>query len=184
MSFWLSFRTLFSSLLHALGFAQRQATLILLGLDNAGKTTLQYKLKTGQLQQFLPTTRAKEETLNIEGMTIKAWDLGGHQAARQLWRKYADIADGIIFMVDANDPDRLAEAAEELHGLLRADELADIPIAIFANKCEMKSSLSVVELESGLKLREVTHARIQLFRVSVIAGEGYVDGFRWIASVV
>lgn len=48
-----------------------------------------YKLKSGSLQQFLPTQRAKEETLQVEGVTIKAWDLGGHQAARQLWTKYA-----------------------------------------------------------------------------------------------
>lgn len=113
MSFlWSGLRSWLSSVLQSLGFAQKQATIVLLGLDNAGKTTLQWKLKTGRLQQFAPTQRAKEEVLVIDGLQIRAWDLGGHQAARQLWTKYCAMADGIVVMVDANEPTRFPEAAQ------------------------------------------------------------------------
>ena len=97
-----------------------------------------YRLKTGSLQQFLPTQRAKEETLVVEGLTLRAWDLGGHLAARQMWTRYAAMADAAIFMVDAADPERLPEAAQELKDLLACAEMAEVPVAIFANKCELK----------------------------------------------
>ncbi len=122
------------SILEKLGFIGKEATLVLLGLDNAGKTTLQFKLKTGKLQGFTPTERAKEETLQIGGVTIKAWDLGGHAAARHLWRRYATAADGIVFMVDAADRDRIAEAKTELHSLLSdANINASVAAAITAS---------------------------------------------------
>ena len=78
----------------------------------SSKTTLQWRLKTGELQDFAPTQRAKEELLTIEGLQIRAYDLGGHAAARQLWTKYCAMADGIVFMVDANEPARFEEAAQ------------------------------------------------------------------------
>ena len=54
-------RSIFVSVLQKLGFVNKEATIVLLGLDNAGKTTLQWKLKTGSVQLFVPTQRAKEE---------------------------------------------------------------------------------------------------------------------------
>jgi len=172
-SLFSSLRGWLTSLLQSLGFASKSATVILLGLDNAGKTTLQHRLKSGQLQQFMPTQRAKEETMQIEGLTIRAWDLGGqahteqhraclqgealsrrtcfahdfpcvllfallgHAAARQLWVKYAAMADGLIFMVDAAEPSRLAEAATELKALLQAVAQAQVPVAVLANKSDI-----------------------------------------------
>jgi GTPase SAR1 family protein len=77
-------KSFFTGLLQQMGFLNKRATIVLLGLDNAGKTTLQYKLKHGNVQAFVPTQRAKEEELTIGGVSIKAWDLGGHQAVRSL----------------------------------------------------------------------------------------------------
>ena len=65
-------------LLQQLGFYQKEATVVLLGLDNGGKTTLQYRLSTGKLQSFLPTERAQQETVTIGTLTMHTWDLGGN----------------------------------------------------------------------------------------------------------
>lgn len=105
MSFLYSF---FSSLLYTIGWKDRKpTTVILLGLDNAGKTTLQYKLKHGHIQQFLPTQRAKEELITLSSSSsstsssssssgtasnqVRLWDLGGHKSARLLWKKYFNM---------------------------------------------------------------------------------------------
>ena len=58
-------RSLFQSLLLRLGLASKDATLVLLGLDNAGKTTLLYRLKNGSVKPFAPTQRANIEEVSV-----------------------------------------------------------------------------------------------------------------------
>jgi GTP-binding protein SAR1 len=88
-------------------------------------------------------------------------------------------------MVDAADGERLQEAHDELQGLLRAEEVKNIPIAVLANKCDVKSSLSREQLIKGLTLEELADAHsgpLQLFLVSVVKGTGYLDAFKWLSG--
>jgi GTP-binding protein SAR1 len=174
----------FSNLLHKLGFLNKTATVILLGLDNAGKSTLAYKLKTGKIIQLLPTQAAKEDSLQIADLTLTTIDLGGHEAARHLWKKYTTLADGLIFMVDSADESRLDEAKQELHALLTIQGVYDIPVAIFANKQDIPGAFSSQQIIEALSLNSVAHTKYQLFCTSVVRGEGYTDGFNWLAKEI
>jgi len=178
-------QSLVTLLLKKLGFLNKRATLILLGLDNAGKTTLQCKLQTGMLRSFAPTTRAKSEEMVIGGIKMTAWDLGGHAAARHLWKNYWLQADGIVFMIDSADPERFEEARQELEQLALSKELpADVPVVIFGNKCERKDSAPAEALAKALdiaKLHAATERPIELFMISCLKGEGYEAGFRWLS---
>lgn len=120
----------------------------------------------------------------MEGLTLQCWDLGGHQVARQLWKKYCTMADGLIFMVDGSDSARLSESAQELHDLLHAVDLTGIPLAIFANKSELSHAMTLDAIQQGLNWQQVVHEPLAIFAVSVIKGTGYEEGFRWIAANV
>ena len=85
--------------LYALGLWKKEATVLLLGLDNAGKTTLLNKLKTGQIGRFPPTQRAGTEEVEVGSVRLRAHDLGGHKAARAVWGDYFAQTDAIIYMV-------------------------------------------------------------------------------------
>lgn len=65
------------------------------------------------------------------------WDVGGQDKIRPLWRHYFQNTQGIIFVVDSNDRDRIGEAREELQRMLNEDELRDAILLVFANKQDL-----------------------------------------------
>eukprot|EP01095_Lingulamoeba_sp_RSL-Kostka_P002849 TRINITY_DN1376_c0_g1_i1.p1 TRINITY_DN1376_c0_g1~~TRINITY_DN1376_c0_g1_i1.p1 ORF type:complete len:189 (+),score=72.13 TRINITY_DN1376_c0_g1_i1:109-675(+) len=184
--------TFFWGWLYQLGFFNKDATVILLGLDNAGKTTLLSKLKTGATHQFAPTERAQNEDIVIGKVKINAWDLGGHEQVRFAWNQYFVQADAVIFMVDSHDKERMSEAREEIQFLLEDEELEDVPFVIIGNKIDLNGSLGRKEIieELDLETRIVesendSEARkIEVFSCSVIEGIGIEDAFEWLSNVV
>eukprot|EP00472_Partenskyella_glossopodia_P005324 CAMPEP_0197520440 /NCGR_PEP_ID=MMETSP1318-20131121/5788_1 /TAXON_ID=552666 /ORGANISM="Partenskyella glossopodia, Strain RCC365" /LENGTH=188 /DNA_ID=CAMNT_0043072007 /DNA_START=39 /DNA_END=605 /DNA_ORIENTATION=+ len=167
-----------------LGFARKDATVVLLGLDNAGKTCLQHKMKTGETHSFIPTTKPKDNEITIGDVTLTAWDLGGHKAVRKLWKTYYRTADGVVFVVDAADTKRFAEVKRVIAYLLRDQALKTIPIAILGNKSDRKDAVDMVRLreEIGLPKLYSDTEKIKMFRTSVIEGYGYPAAFSWLAA--
>lgn len=113
-----------------MGLMNKKAKIVFLGLDDAGKTTLLLRLKEDVMKQMDPTQQPYSEELVlgkrliIEGkIRFKAWDLGGHEAARKTWRNYVSDVDGIIYLVDSSNVKRLEESRIELQGVLEMPEL-------------------------------------------------------------
>ena len=86
-----------------LGFFQKSANIIFLGLDNAGKTTMLNMLQTGKFLAMDSTVHPHKAEVTIGNIKFNSYDLGGHAQARKVWREYTGSVDGIIFMVDAAD---------------------------------------------------------------------------------
>eukprot|EP01114_Cavostelium_apophysatum_P012996 TRINITY_DN3059_c0_g1_i1.p1 TRINITY_DN3059_c0_g1~~TRINITY_DN3059_c0_g1_i1.p1 ORF type:complete len:188 (-),score=36.55 TRINITY_DN3059_c0_g1_i1:14-577(-) len=178
------------NLLYKLGFWKKNATILLLGLDNAGKTTLLHKLKHGSVRLVIPTQRAQLQEIELGNVKFRAWDLGGHEQVRSLWKEYFFEADAVIFLVDSADDERFEEAKKELNSLLDDESLKGVPFLILANKTDMMTAWPLDRLIGAIgienrQLGSVAGDRpIQIFRCSLVEGTGYGEGFRWLSDIL
>jgi ADP-ribosylation factor protein 1 len=118
----------------------------------AGKTTLLYKLKLGDRVDTVPTIGFNVESIQYRNVSFTVWDVGGQDRIRSLWKHYFWNAQGLIFMVDSNDRDRLAEARDELQRLLGEPELERVKVLVFANKQDLPRAVNVAEVTEKLGL--------------------------------
>ncbi|KAI2469693.1 ADP-ribosylation factor family-domain-containing protein [Annulohypoxylon bovei var. microspora] len=175
--------TLYNACIY-LGLFKKRAKILLLGLDNAGKSTLMLRLIRDHLGALQPTIHPTSHELIIGNLRCTTFDLGGHQQARRLWRDYFPEVTGVVFMVDAKDPERFDEAREELLALLAVEELRDVPFMILGNKIDHPYAVSEDALRYQLGIEQVMYRPIELFMCSVVLRQGYGNGFRWLAQHV
>merc|ERR1712188_235269 len=109
----LAFSRLFSKLI-----GKQEVRILMVGLDAAGKTTILYKLKLGEIVTTIPTIGFNVEIVEYKNISFTVWDVGGQDKIRRLWRYYYQGTNAIIFVVDSCDRDRMEEAREELAKML------------------------------------------------------------------
>eukprot|EP01105_Mastigella_eilhardi_P004102 TRINITY_DN1541_c0_g1_i1.p1 TRINITY_DN1541_c0_g1~~TRINITY_DN1541_c0_g1_i1.p1 ORF type:complete len:184 (-),score=54.69 TRINITY_DN1541_c0_g1_i1:46-597(-) len=175
------------NVLYALGFWNKRGSLLLLGLDNAGKTTLLSKLKTGTVNAFAPTQRPQMESLHIGPCVFNTFDLGGHDMVRDMWREYYASTDAIVFVVDAADQRRLPEARNEFFMLMQETASKHTPVAVLGNKCDLWDKAMSAEdfiREMGLAsyLKDGDPRSTKVFMTSLVQGTGYLEALQWLAG--
>ena len=121
-------------------------------LDAAGKTTILYKMKLNETVNTIPTIGFNVETLQYKNLEFNCWDIGGQHKLRSLWQHYYDNTQGLIYVVDSADAERLEEARESLHMILQEEAMRDVPVLIYANKMDLPNALSVPQLSERLGL--------------------------------
>ena len=126
--------------------------MLMVGLDAAGKTTILYKLKLGENVQTIPTIGFNVETVEYKNLNFTIWDVGGQDKIRPLWRHYYPNTQGIIFVVDSNDRDRIDFARDELQRLLAEDDLKDATLLVFANKQDLPHAHVAEELADDFQI--------------------------------
>merc|ERR1711935_902101 len=122
------------------------------GLDAAGKTTILYKLKLGEVVTTIPTIGFNVEEVQFKNINFTVWDVGGQDKIRKLWRYYYQNTQGLIFVVDSNDRDRIQDAREEIAKILSEDEMRDAVVLVFANKQDLPNSMPAAEITEKLSL--------------------------------
>ena len=100
---------------------KKDMRILMVGLDAAGKTTILYKLKLGEVVTTIPTIGFNVETVDYKNISFTVWDVGGQDKIRNLWRHYYQNTQGLIFVVDSNDKARIEDARNELHKMLQEE---------------------------------------------------------------
>ena len=152
------------------------------GLDAAGKTTILYKLKLGEIVTTIPTIGFNVETVEYKNISFTVWDVGGQDKIRPLWRHYYQNTQGLIFVVDSNDKDRVGEAHDELHRMLSEDELREAIVLVFANKQDLPNAMSVAEVTDKLGLHSLRNRKWYIQATCATSGEGLFEGLDWLSA--
>ncbi|XP_039045632.1 ADP-ribosylation factor 2-B-like [Hibiscus syriacus] len=151
----------------------------MVGLDAAGKTTILYKLKSGEIVTTIPTIGFNVETMEYKNISFTVWDVGGQDKIRPLWRHYIQNTQGLIFVVDTNDHDRVVEARDELHRMLNEDELRDAVLLVFANKQDLPNAMNAAEITDKLGLHSLRMRHWYIQSTCATSGEGLYKGLDW-----
>ncbi|KAL2167244.1 hypothetical protein VTG60DRAFT_1568 [Thermothelomyces hinnuleus] len=163
---------------------QKEMRILMVGLDAAGKTTILYKLKLGEVVTTIPTIGFNVETVEYRNIQFTVWDVGGQDKIRPLWRHYFQNTQGIIFVVDSNDRDRVPEAREELQRMLNEDELRDALLLVFANKQDLPNAMSVAEITDKLGLHSLRQRTWYIQSTCATSGDGLFEGLDWLAQEI
>ena len=156
--------------------------ILMVGLDAAGKTTILYKLKLGEIVTTIPTIGFNVETVEYKNISFTVWDVGGQDKIRPLWRHYYQNTQGLIFVVDSNDKDRVGEAHDELHRMLSEDELREAIVLVFANKQDLPNAMSVAEVTDKLGLHSLRNRKWYIQATCATSGEGLFEGLDWLSA--
>ncbi|GAC75623.1 cystathionine beta-lyases [Moesziomyces antarcticus T-34] len=175
-----------SSLSKAMGkiFGNKEMRILMLGLDAAGKTTILYKLKLNQSVTTIPTVGFNVETVQYKNVKFNVWDVGGQDKIRPLWRHYYTGTQGLVFVVDSQDRDRIDEARQELHRIIGDREMRDCLLLVFANKQDLPGAMSPAEVTEKLGLHRMRDRSWFVHPSCATSGEGLYEGLSWLSQNV
>ncbi|KAM4634081.1 ADP-ribosylation factor-like protein 3 [Polymixia lowei] len=158
----------------------QEVRLLLLGLDNAGKTTLLKQLAAEDISHITPTQGFNVKSVQSSGFKLNVWDIGGQRKIRPYWRNYFENTDVLIYVIDSSDRKRFEETSQELSELLDEEKLAGVPLLVFANKQDLTAAAPVSELAESLNLHTLRDRMWQIQACSAVTAEGVQDGMTWI----
>ncbi|KAI9205327.1 ADP-ribosylation factor-like protein 3-like protein [Polychytrium aggregatum] len=167
------------SLLRKLKRSDKEVRILLLGLDNAGKTSVLKRLASEDITEIKPTQGFNIKSVSQDGFKMNVWDIGGQKSIRPYWRNYFESTDILIYVIDSSDRRRLEETGQELNLLLEEAKLAGVPLLVFANKQDLVTALPADEIATALNLNSIRDRRWQIQPCSAKTGDGVSDGMEW-----
>ncbi|KAK4258040.1 hypothetical protein QN277_007550 [Acacia crassicarpa] len=165
-------------------FPAQEYKIVVVGLDNAGKTTTLYKLHLGEVVTTNPTVGSNVEELVYKNIRFEVWDLGGQERLRTSWATYYRGTHAVIVVIDSSDRARISTMKDELFRLLGHEELQQSVILVFANKQDLKDAMTPAEITDALSLHSIKNHDWHIQACSALTGDGLYDGLGWIASQV
>ncbi|KAG1044072.1 hypothetical protein G6F46_011183 [Rhizopus delemar] len=161
-------------------FSKTPVKLIIVGLDNAGKTTILYKLLMNQVVTTTPTIGSNVEEVEYKNLKFLMWDIGGQESLRSTWKTYYVDTEAVIMVIDSTDLNRLHLAEQELHQMMESDQLQNSSLLIFANKQDVKGALGAAKISEALGLSKLKDRQWHIQACSALTGEGLYEGLDWV----
>ncbi len=166
-----------------------EVQVLLLGLDNAGKSTFLYKLKHNACVSTVPTIGFNVEMLetkkNRRTIAVTVWDIGGQAKMREHWEGYHQDAAAVVFVVDSADRKRLEEARRELESTLKSEHLRGRPLILLANKQDVNGALTATEFKDIFNLKKLCSGRDWFVQsCSAATGVGVEETFSQVVQMV
>eukprot|EP00158_Paraphelidium_tribonemae_P000454 Partr_v1_DN22402_c0_g1_i4_m32074 putative ADP-ribosylation factor-like len=146
--------------------------IVLVGLDNAGKTTIVYRLLMNEVVATTPTIGSNVEEIVYKNIHFLMWDIGGQQSLRSSWSTYYVNTRAVIMVIDSTDRDRLHITASELHKMMDNDNLRNAILLVFANKQDMKEAMTASQISDTLKLPSLKDRQWHIQSCCALTGEG------------
>ncbi|KAJ3434546.1 adp-ribosylation factor a1b [Anaeramoeba flamelloides] len=165
-------------------FEKNEVRILMAGLDQAGKTTILYQLKLGKNVTTIPTRGFNFETVEYKKNSFTIWDVGGQKKIRPLWRPYYQNTQGIIFVVDSTDHERINEAHDVLHKMLGEDELKEAVLLVFANKQDHPKAMYAPEICAKMGLNTLRYRKWFFLPCTARTGEGLDEGLDWLSLIL
>ena len=166
-------------------FGKNELKILMLGLDASGKTTILYKLKLGEVIPIAPTLGfSVSPPPDIIKFSFVSWNVGEGDSIKPLWSQCRYNTEGLIFVVDSSDRDRIATAKEELQRLLMEKEFKDSALLIFANKQDISGAMSVAEVAEKLDIITFKNRTWHIQGTCALAGDGLYEGLDWLSKAV
>ena len=161
---------------------ERELRLLILGLDNAGKTTILKKFLGEDTSEIAPTLGFQIKTVEHANFKLNFWDVGGQTTIRSYWRNYFEHTDGLIWVVDSGDRLRLEDCKAELHKLLLQEKLAGATLMVFCNKQDVAGALTPAEIKDVLELDKIENRHWSIVPCSAVTGSGLLEGIDFIVN--
>uniref|UniRef100_A0AC35TRX1 ADP-ribosylation factor-like protein 5B n=1 Tax=Rhabditophanes sp. KR3021 TaxID=114890 RepID=A0AC35TRX1_9BILA len=168
--------------LYRLFWSNKERKILIIGLDNSGKTTTLYQISTGETVQTAPTIGSNVVEHSWKNINFIMWDVGGQESLRATWSTYYQDTEFLIVVIDSTDKVRLPIIKNQLYSMLTHEDLAHVAILVYANKQDIKGALTAAEISNELKLVDIKTHKWQIQASSALTGEGIVAGLEWIAG--
>eukprot|EP01087_Luapelamoeba_hula_P009831 TRINITY_DN2571_c0_g1_i1.p1 TRINITY_DN2571_c0_g1~~TRINITY_DN2571_c0_g1_i1.p1 ORF type:complete len:178 (+),score=27.93 TRINITY_DN2571_c0_g1_i1:117-650(+) len=156
--------------------------IIIVGLNNAGKTTTLYKLLFNEVVATAPTIGSNVEEFVYKNIKFVMWDIGGQEAVRASWSTYYVNTHAVILVADSTDRKNIQTVRDELDKMLVHENLRSAKILVFANKQDLKGAMSASELSEAIGLHEIKDHDWHIQSCCALTGEGLFQGMDWIAQ--
>ncbi|XP_032412562.1 ADP-ribosylation factor-like protein 13B isoform X4 [Xiphophorus hellerii] len=169
----------------------RKVTLVMVGLDNAGKTAAVRGIQGENPQDVAPTVGFSKVDLKQGKFEVTIFDLGGGKRIRDIWKNYYSESHGVVFVVDSSDVQRIQETKETMAQVLQHPRIAGKPVLVLANKQDLEGALAEADIIENLSLEKLVNENKCLCQIepcSAILGCGKkVDksikkGLTWLLS--
>mmetsp|Transcript_4708 Transcript_4708/g.7322 ORF Transcript_4708/g.7322 Transcript_4708/m.7322 type:complete len:180 (-) Transcript_4708:1333-1872(-) len=156
--------------------------IVIVGLNNAGKTTTLYKLNLGEVVYTQPTIGSNVEEVSYKNIKFEVWDLGGQDSQRLSWATYFTNTHAVIVVIDSTDRERLEVIKTELSKIVSSDDLRSAVVLVFANKQDVKGAMTAAEITDALALHAIKTHNWHIQPCCALTGEGLWKGIDWIAD--
>ncbi|XP_065662319.1 ADP-ribosylation factor-related protein 1 isoform X2 [Hydra vulgaris] len=176
-------------------FQKDEYFVLIIGLDNAGKTTLFEQLKRKYcltkyvgipFEKIAPTVGMNMGKIDLKTAVLVLWDLGGQNELQSLWSKYFSDCHGIIYVIDSSDTHRFEESYKCFSSLILDEQLKGVPLLVLSNKRDKANSVNSEAIKNifNHSSHNIGRRDCMLHEVSALKGEGITEGIEWMLQCV
>lgn len=169
--------------------------ILIVGLDNAGKTTflehVKHKYAVRQykgipFEKIVPTIGMNMGQIDMKSDLLVLWDLGGQAELQTLWSKYYIDCHGVIYVIDSSDTHRLNDSYKSFEEMISHEDLINVPLLVLANKQDKPNAINAEEIKDvfNKSASNLGKRDCMLHEISALTGAGIEEGINWMLERV